>query len=291
MAVKLNTKPALMVSYVYLKNFEAHKHEYDIRNWAMDSGAFSAWNSGTEIDLNKYIDDCLRLLDEDKQLIEIFSLDVIPGGRAGVSQSQATDLSFKNLEKMWGAGVSAIPTYHAGEPEEVLLELAANYPKIALGGMVPLRAKAKPFIKECFARIWPKPIHGFGICNQKILMEFPFHSVDITTWETGPCRFGRYQSLGGSNPGIRGGKQNLRSEVEYYLKLERKLQGRWKCEMEILDNLPQKHPELKLVHRGTGREKTAFGKKKVEIKLVYFPLDELMKKSLRNPNKKGAANE
>src|SRR5262245_15573164 len=119
---------SLLVSYYYLDRFLRGKvrFNYNFRDWVMDSGAFSAHNSGKVISLEKYIEVCLKLLAEDKQLTEVFSLDVIYNPEASV----------ENTEKMWQAGVPAIPTFHFGEPWEFLQEMAKQYPKIALGGAV-----------------------------------------------------------------------------------------------------------------------------------------------------------
>ena len=219
-------QPALLVSYVYLKQFEKERPRYHFRDWAMDSGAFSAHNSGRTIDLQAYIDTCKRLLTGDSKLTEVFALDVIDDWKG----------SLKNTEAMWAAGVPAIPTYHQGEPWDALRAMARDYPKIGIGGMVGLHAKAKKdWIGQCFARVWPKKIHGLGVAGEEIIMSFPFHSVDATNWEMGPCAFGRWASYGGANLSIRGGQHNLRVEVEHYLKLERKARARWRKEMAMLD--------------------------------------------------------
>jgi len=215
-------RPALLVSYVYLKPFLVNRHKYHYRDWVMDSGAFSAHASGKRIDLSAYIDTCLRLKAEDPTLSEVYSLDVIGDWRA----------SLENCETMWARGVSAIPCYHVGEPDAVLKGMAKDYPKIALGGCVGFKAKDK-FAAQCFARVWPKRIHGFGFGTEASIMALPWHSVDATNWELGPCKFGRWQSYGQMS--VRGSKQNLRSEVEWYLALERRAQHKWRARMTDLD--------------------------------------------------------
>ena len=215
-------RPALLVSYVYLKPFLANKHRYNYRNWVMDSGAFSAHNSGTDIKLQDYIDICKKLSIEDKSLVEIYSLDVIGDWKA----------SLKNCEAMWAQGVQAIPCFHVGEPESILKGLAKDYPKVALGGCVGFKDKDK-FAAQCFSRIWPKKIHGFGFGSEKSVMALPWHSVDATNWEIGPCKFGRWNSYGKMS--VRGSKQNLRAEVEWYLDLEKRARARWANEMKKLE--------------------------------------------------------
>ncbi len=194
----------------------------------MDSGAYSAANSGKVIDFDAYNETCAELLASDEQLVEVFALDVIGDWRA----------TLRNTERHWLAGVPAIPTFHVGSPAEALLEMARAYPKIALGGAVGWSAKKKlAWARECFARVWPKRIHGLGMNGERMLMELPFHSVDASSWLLGPAAFGRWQSYG-ANLSVRGGKQNLRSEVEWYMELEKRLRHRWARQMAELDALP-----------------------------------------------------
>ena len=214
--------PALLVSFVYLDLFLKQREKYYYRDWVMDSGAFSAFHSGVEIKLQEYIDCCKRLLDEDQTLTEVFALDVIGDWQA----------SLDNCAEMWRQGVPAIPCYHVGEPEHVLLTIAADYPKIALGGAVGYKKK-NDWARQCFARVWPQKIHGFGFGSEKSILLLPWHSVDATSWEIGPCKFGRWQSFGKMS--VRGSKQNLRAEVEFYLNLEQRARQKWRKQMEELE--------------------------------------------------------
>lgn len=245
--------PALLVSYFYLENFLKFQSEYCYRDWALDSGAFSAFNSGKTIDLRQYIEKCQELLSKDKTLSEVFSLDVI-GDEKG---------SIKNCEAMWKAGVPAIPTYHFGEPIAALDYLAKSYPKIALGGVARKKIGFKlQFARACFARVWPKKIHGFGYGSEQYVKALPFHSTDATSWELRPCGFGSWAAFGKMS--VRGSNQNLRAEVEFYLKLERYAQSYWAKEMKLLDE-DASYPKLQLGfsgnHTGGGiRKLVALGK-------------------------------
>ena len=80
--------PALLVSYVYLKPFLRHQQHYMYRDWALDSGAFSAHMSGDDINLDDYMAVCKDLMKSDKTLTEIFSLDVIGDWKAGLKNCQ-----------------------------------------------------------------------------------------------------------------------------------------------------------------------------------------------------------
>jgi hypothetical protein len=215
--------PALLVSFVYLDGFLPMREELSYRDWALDSGAFSAHNSGTPVDLDSYIRVARELQDSDPSLAEVFALDDIGDWRA----------SARNTEVMWEAGVEAIPTYHYGEPPEVLDRIAERYPKIALGGVArSLRGKKRAeWFSQCFARVWPKRVHGFGVFDQSLVMAFPFESCDATSWEINPCAFGNWRGYGSQRVSVRGSRQDLRVEVEYYLWLEGEMRRRWRREM------------------------------------------------------------
>ena len=232
--------PALLVSYVYVEPFLKKQASYCYRDWVLDSGAFSAHMSGTEIKLQDYIDFCKKILERDPTLTEVFALDVI--GDAKASQ--------KNVEEMWRQGVPAIPCFHANEPESFIYEMAKDYPKIALGGVAMQKGEAKNnWAEQCFARIWPKKVHGFGFGSQDGIMAVPWHSVDSTNWEIGPCAFGRWQKFGPLS--VRGSNQDLRCEVKFYLDLEAKARVRWKKEMKELAALDDMAaPAVRLAQNG-----------------------------------------
>lgn len=259
------TRPALLVSFVYLEAFMKYRHRYAFRDWVMDSGAFSAHNSGTEIKLQDYIDCCKQLLETDSQLTEVYALDVIGDWRA----------SLKNCEEMWKQGVPAIPCFHGGEPWHALDEMARQYPKIAIGGVARTRGAQKiVFAEQVFARVWPKKIHGFGFGSEKQLMAVPFHSVDSCNWEIGVCGFGSWNYFG--NMSVRGSSQNLRVEVEWYLKLEKKARWKWRKEMELLSKLPDIKPDIAGKSETLSEEAERLRGKKEKTKADFARLAKLV---------------
>ena len=219
---KREALPALLVSYYYLEGFLKNQPRYIYRDWVLDSGAFSAFNSGKTISLQAYIDTCKRLMETDPTLSEVYALDVIGDWRA----------TMKNTEEMHRQGVPAIPAVHFGAPEEAI-KAAANYPKMAIGGVARMKPTTrKKFIEQVFARVWPKAVHGFGINDEDTVLGFPWHSVDASSWELGPCGFGRWKAYGQMS--VRGSLQDLKPEVDWYLDLERRARVKWKRQMEQL---------------------------------------------------------
>jgi hypothetical protein len=206
--------PPLLVSYYYLQPFLKKMNQMVYRDWVLDSGAFSAYNSGVTINLQEYIQTCKQLLANDKTLTEVFALDVIGDHKR----------SLKNTEEMWRQGVPAIPCFHVGEPDDVLIYLAKNFPKIALGGGVGFRRKDE-WAAQCFAKVWPKKIHGFAFGSKTSIMALPWDSVDATNWELGPCKFARWNSFGAMS--LRGSSQDVTAEVMFYLELEKAANLKW----------------------------------------------------------------
>lgn len=263
--------PALLVSYFYLKGFLDNQHKYAYRDWMLDSGAFSAYNSGKEINLQEYITECKRLLPIDLSLVEIIALDVIGSGPGSAT----------NAEIMRDAGLDIIPVFHIGDDWSILKDYCQGYNKVGLSCRFgePVKESYR-FYEQCFARGWPKKFHSFGWVAEKMLLMFPFHSSDSADWEIKPCQFGTWRSFG--KPGstaylnVRGSKQNLRAEVEWYLDLERRLQQRWKKEMGVLQALLPTFtaPTLRLAinHHGTSGERVEkiIGKEptKPDVRLV-----------------------
>lgn len=212
--------PAVLCSYAFYSAYDRFltgAGGVQVREWVLDSGAYSVKKSGTEIKLSDYIDFCKRIADSAVPPREVYALDVIGDWRA----------SQKNVEAMWAAGVPAIPCYHAGEPEDYLRGLAADYPKIALGGASGvLYGDARlRYFAQAFARVWPKRVHGFGVTVDSIVMGYPFDSVDSTSWQIGPTRYGSWKTYGVLK-GIRSGHY-LRPEVDHYLDMEARSEARW----------------------------------------------------------------
>lgn len=214
-------QPGILASYHYLKDWLAIEAQCHFRDWVMDSGAFSAHSLGVKIELRAYMETALELLATDPRLTEVFALDVIGDHEAGR----------RNAEKMQEAGIPVIPCYHVGEPKELLRYYCKHWPKVALGGAVGYRRKLE-WARLCFREVWPHKLHGFGYGVEDHIMALPWHSVDASNWEIGPTKFGQWIGYGGASGKrramtVRGSKQNLRCEVEWYLRLEQRAAKKW----------------------------------------------------------------
>jgi hypothetical protein len=220
-------RPALLCSYVYLDLLERYGRTWKYRDWVLDSGAYSVMTKGIHISVHEYVDTCKRLLDSPNPPTEIYALDVIDDWRQ----------SLKNTEQMWKMGIEAIPCYHAGEPQEALVGMARDYPKIAIGGMARMgRGNARiAWLEQCFARVWPKKVHAFALTTRRWLMAVPWHSADSSAWSLRPKGFGFWNAFGRKQLSVRGNEFDLRAEVAHYVELEDELRGLWGEILKELD--------------------------------------------------------
>lgn len=133
-----------------------------------DSGAFSMWKRGIDLQIEDYMN---WITENDIQ--QHFNLDVV-----GDPETTA-----RNQVKMEQAGFNPIPVFHFGEPIELLAELVENYPLVGLGGTVgqPTTVKEQWF-RQVFSLYPQGNFHALGVANTRLLMQFPFVSVDSVWW-------------------------------------------------------------------------------------------------------------
>jgi len=136
----------------------------------VDSGAFSAYRSDVQIDVEGY---CRFLTQNLDRIDHYVNLDVIGDAEASAA----------NLMIMQSHGLSPMPVFHFGEDLNVLRRMRDEHPLIGLGGMVPRsRPKMLRWLEKIFEWL-PHRYHGFGIGDVRLIKTFPFQSVDNTTWK------------------------------------------------------------------------------------------------------------
>lgn len=161
----------------------------------LDSGEFSAWRRGTSVNLDEYI----AYLQENKDyLMAYVSVDKIPG-KFGAKRTQAevensAKVGYKNLEKMWKAGLQPIPVFHQGESWAWLERMLADkIPYIGISSSKDLWAtEQQKWLDQVFTLLTNtkgEPIvktHGFGITRPGFIFRYPFFSCDSTAWSLAP---------------------------------------------------------------------------------------------------------
>lgn len=176
--------------------FEKNWFEVNMKNKVdlfLDSGAYSAFTQGVEIDIQEYI----AFIKEHQDIIKVYAnLDVI-GDAKGTWRNQLT------MEK---AGLKPVPVFHQGEPEKYLKKYVEKYDYICLGGMVGSSSPAlAPWLDRMFLDYlidengFPKiKVHGFGLTSLRLMLRYPWYSVDSTSWvmtgRTGSIYVPRYRN-------------------------------------------------------------------------------------------------
>lgn len=174
----------ILASYHYFKKKQELIKEcvakgYDV---FIDSGAFSAENSGKVINIDDY---CAFI--KDTNVSTYAGLDVIGNAK------QTLENTVYMMEKY---KLNPIPTFHfGGDPDD--LRKLFKFPYIALGGLV----FSSGILKYC-DEIWGiilrecpgLRVHGFGMTNIELMERYPWYSVDSSSFK-GCKRYGRQQIL------------------------------------------------------------------------------------------------
>jgi len=99
-------------------------------------------------------------------------------------------------------GLKPLPVFHFSSDLGPLKELISQYKYFALGGLVPYARQKKKlfsFFDKAFSLIGTKSkIHGFGMTGVELLKNYPFYSVDSTSWLGGSMRGEVYEFTGDS---------------------------------------------------------------------------------------------
>lgn len=165
----------------------------------IDSGAFTAWTSGKQINPKDYAQ---WALDFDKRWrhkmasLEFMNLDVIGDQEA----------SWKNQSLLESLGMSPIPIVTYGTDLSHVDRALENYPYMALGGLVPYtrqKEKLQKWLDACFSRVMAyrkktgilRKVHLLGVTTDWVLKRYPCFSTDSSSWVS--ClRFGGASAAG-----------------------------------------------------------------------------------------------
>jgi len=173
----------LLWSYAYARNANLPEilADWGIReaSFFADSGAHSARTLGITLDVDSYA----AWLHKWHGCFTVYAnLDVIFGPKA----------TWDNQRALEDHGLHPMPVFHTGEPWSVLDRyLSEGYTYIALGKLLGNPwSRLAPWMDKAFAMAGTSAVfHGFGLTNWPAIREFPFYSVDSSSW--GSCfRYG-----------------------------------------------------------------------------------------------------
>lgn len=182
--VMLDLPVDILCSYFYFRNVDMAT----VQSWGTriigDSGAFSAFTSGSEVDREEFHEWADRWSDS---LFWVASLDVI-GDPEGTRA---------NWEAARRDGLSLVPTLHYGASTDALgwyVEQGADL--IGLGGMVPYSSEPDRLMRWLVPMFkWVRDhaphvrFHGWGISHPRLVDRLPWWSTDSSGFSS-VFRFG-----------------------------------------------------------------------------------------------------
>lgn len=163
-------------------------------DFLLDSGAFTfmAGSHGGKIIWEEYADKYADFVNR-HHVDKFFELDI----DSLVGYQRVKELR-NRIEK--ATGKQTIPVWHKSRGKEEFSQMCAEYPYVALGGIVSKEWRKEEygafpyFIKEAHRN--GAKIHGLGFTQLEGLKKYHFDSVDSTTWTSGN-RFGCIYSFDG----------------------------------------------------------------------------------------------
>ena len=184
-----NDKLNLLVSYPYITKsfirfFKENEHRVRL---LIDSGAFTAWKSGKEINIEQY---CEFIQSLPITPWKYFSLDVIG------SQNK----TLINYEIMLKKGLSPIPVFTRGSNIEVLETYYKTSDVVGIGGLVGTKNNCG-FVKGIMKVIGNRKVHLLGFARLPFLKKYRPYMCDSSSWEMGarfasiPIYLGKGRSL------------------------------------------------------------------------------------------------
>lgn len=165
----------------------------DNRKIFLDSGAFSMFTLGKQVDLRKYAEFIYR----NRNTLDVISnLDAIGSKDASPEQAEETARkSYENLKQLeaWlkPQNIVVHPVHHVRDPDHWLEKyLEEGYDYIFIGGMVP---ETSVYLDQRLDDLWKNylqnpdktarvKVHGFGLTTEKLMFKYPWFSVDSTSW-------------------------------------------------------------------------------------------------------------
>lgn len=156
----------------------------------VDSGAFSAFNRGAKIDIDKYCEFIGKVKELAKNKVYFFNLDVIPHIKGTTPTKQqletAASKGIENWKYIRNKGHATIHTYHQFEGKEILDRILnecneLNYIGISPANDQSLQSRNKWLSETFFLLRNTVRTHCLGLTAKESLEIFPVYSADSSS--------------------------------------------------------------------------------------------------------------
>jgi len=184
----------ILFSYIYQEPYKSKKllkrHKC---NLFLDSGAFTAWSKGNEINIDDYIKWVKNIKKDYPYPVMCANLDVIPG-RSGSKPTQedideSAKQGWKNYLYLKSKGLDSMHIFHQGESYEWLKKMLKECKYI---GISPCNdytdLKKDQWLYAVFNIIKREGMlgkiktHAFGMTSIELLKKYPFYSADSSAY-------------------------------------------------------------------------------------------------------------
>lgn len=181
----------ILISFAYLEPWKGRKLiKQNKVELICDSGAFTAWNKGASINIDKYIQ---FIKDYEEIITHVVNLDVIPGTTGSEPTVEDIELAaeqgWKNLEIMKAQKINPIHVFHQGEDFKWLTKMINS--GLDYIGISPCNdfadLKKMHWLDHSFRLIANSinpniKTHGFGVTSNKLLERYPWYSCDSSSY-------------------------------------------------------------------------------------------------------------
>lgn len=158
-------------------------------NMLLDSGAFTSWSKGTQIDINELITFFDSLLCDFGHVINfhLINLDVLPGKKGEqATQQQVEESAKQSIENFYILNnkfpKKVLPVFHRGENKKFLELFYKETDYICVSPLVGTSERERrAWIRELDIKEGVK-VHGLATTGYKMLSIFDWYSVDSASW-------------------------------------------------------------------------------------------------------------
>ena len=170
-----------------------------LKNYMLDSGAFTFFLAGKHVDWNLYVQKyCDYINQHDVKLFFELDIDALIGYEK-VKQIR------KTIEQK--TGKQPIPVWHQNRGKEEFVNMCKEYSYVAIGGLVGAGGQQGEYNRKYWkyfswfietAHSYGAKIHALGFTATSALKKYHFDSVDSSAWTTGN-RYGGVYKFTGNN--------------------------------------------------------------------------------------------
>lgn len=175
-----------------VKNLEKIIKTLEIADLIIDSGAFSVWNSGHTMTIDKTIKayDNVAMRIPKNIRVNFINLDVIPGSKGHKPDKKQVDVaceqSWENYMVMKKRYNNVLPVFHENDDFKYLYMMMKETDYIAISPANDSSTKKRMlWLDKVYSILGANyKTHGLAATSETLLKRYPFYSVDSINWKT-----------------------------------------------------------------------------------------------------------